>query len=462
MKLQAGDRVGENYVIDQYVGRGRSGAIYQARNLHLGHSVVIKVYRVTDQTARQRFERSARLMAQIRSPHVVSLLDYWFEGPTPIMAMEYTPGQSLRALIKQRGALPWPMAVGIMRGVLGGLDAIHDAAVLHRNLTPENVIVSPGDPAPSVKLTDLSLAKSMMGGSSRITAAGMVVGIPSYMSPEQIRQERVDARSDLYAAGVLLYEMVTGKLPRPGDDLMALLRTLNHPLSPPVAPPGMPPLPPELVAALASTLQPERNLRPMSAVDVAGLFNAVRQHAPTVASAMAVSLPPPPAPNAAPAPNLRLSAESRAWQKLERRAELSGAKPRTVADPSQLSASSEVVFHASLPRIRAILAGQLPDSIAARTQAQAWLRTLVPSGQNFFVGSGFWVAVLIAANDDDAKNLGRQITQTIFGRFGESLPVRAKMVSSTFVLPRSCVEGTSPPPFEVLSLLEQLARQRKA
>jgi len=454
-QLNPGDRLGE-YVIDELLGSGRSGTVYRGRNVNLGHAVALKVYRVRDRSSLQRFERSARLMAQIRSPNVVSLLDYWIEGGTPVMVTEYTPGQSLHSLLEHRGALPWPTALSIMREVLRGLDAIHDSNVLHRNMTPNNVIVAPGDP-PVVKLTDLSLAKSMMGGSTRITVQGMVVGTPAYMSPEQILQEPVDARSDLYSAGLLLYELLTGKLPRPGNDLMALLRAIDKPLEPPQAPSNQPPLPSALVNVLGAVLQPDRGKRPMTAQDIAGMLNSVAKSTHSPAPAIPT---PKPAPSAAPAPQLRLSAESSAWQKLALRSEFIGTKQRPVRP--NLKASSEVVYDSALPRIRAILAGHLPEDDRRRSDASAWLKTLVPSGQNFFVGKDFWVAVLIAANDDDARAQGRKITQDIFARFGDILPVKAKMVDDKFVLPRSCVEGTSPPPFAVLGLLEQLARARRS
>ncbi len=443
--LKPGDRVGDAYVIDAFIGQGRTGSVYRCRNLNLGHAVALKVYRLRDQASIQRFERSARLMAQIRSPNVVSLLDYWLEGGAPVMVTEFTPGHSLYTLLQQQRALAWPTALAIMREALRGLDAIHDAAVLHRNLTPNNVIVTPGDP-PGVKLTDLSLAKSMMGGSRRITAAGMVVGNPAYMSPEQILQEPVDARSDLYAAGLLLYELVTGTLPRPGDNLMALVRTIDQPLKPPVAPQGMPPLPPALVKVLGAVLQPKPGRRPMTAESIAKMFNQVTQDQPPPA------IPEPPA-SPLDAPQLRLAAESRAWQKLAERADLSADNRSSMP----LTADART----SAPRIRAILAGHLPERGRKRLEAKSWLKTLVPSGQNFFVGGGFWVAVVIARDDDSAKAQGRKITQDIFERFGEAVPVRAKIVDAKFVLPRSCVEGTSPPPFEVLSLLEQVARARQ-
>ena len=112
-------------------------------------------------------------------------------------------------------------------------------------------------------------------------------------------------------------------------------------------------------------------------------------------------------------------------------------------------------------RIRALLAGHLPDDGATHVKARQWLATIVPEGQQFFVGNDFWVAVILSNSDENARQQGRHITANIAKCYGDEMPVRAQMVDETFVLSQSCLDGTSPPPFTVLSLLEQLARARR-
>lgn len=199
------------YAIREVLGRGGMGIVYLADDTTLGRRTALKVLPATelgDAERRARFVREAKLAAAVNSPHVAAVYDAGEIDQTIFLAMEYVPGKTLRAILRER-RLTIDEVHAIARGVARALAAVHAAGIVHRDVKPENVIVA----EPHVKLVDLGAARSVAPGATTETAEGQVIGTPAYMSPEQAKGHAVDPRSDVFSFGVLVYEMLAGERP---------------------------------------------------------------------------------------------------------------------------------------------------------------------------------------------------------------------------------------------------------
>ncbi len=206
-------RIGK-YLIKRELGRGGMGAVYLAEQPGLGREVAIKeliLSAVADPTALKRFMQEAQVMARTSHPNLVQVHDLEQIGDANYIVLEFVRGKSLRDRINQ-GTLPMPQTFAVMHGVLQALDYAHKHAIVHRDMKPENVLMSEeGD----VKVADFGIARLTddSGAGSTATKTGTTVGTPQYMSPEQVSSSKVDGRSDLYSAGIMFYELVVGQPP---------------------------------------------------------------------------------------------------------------------------------------------------------------------------------------------------------------------------------------------------------
>lgn len=230
--LVPGEVLGERYRVERLLGEGGMGSVYQVAHVSLARPMAVKVLRaelagIPDLAA--RFLREARAAASIEHPNVVRITDFGHLATgQPYFVMELLGGISLRQLLES-GPLPADRARRIAQQVAAGLEAAHQAGVVHRDLKPDNIHV---DPAADdfVKILDFGLAQ--VCGATRLTGRGVVYGTPQYMSPEQAAGESHDARSDVYALGVLLYEMLSGRVPFDAPNFAGVLR--QHLRRPPV------------------------------------------------------------------------------------------------------------------------------------------------------------------------------------------------------------------------------------
>jgi serine/threonine protein kinase len=203
------------YRVIEPVGQGAMGMVYRAERLKLGRIVAIKILHdalPSELSSRKRFEIEAMAMAKLEHPHCAAVLDVGMHEDKPYVVMDFVSGQDLKTVIGN-GPMSVARASEIMRQVLSGLAHAHELGIIHRDIKPANVILSQkaglGD---HVKILDFGLARIAESQTSKLTS-GVVVGTPAYMAPEQIRGTVIDGRADLYACGVLLFELVTGKKP---------------------------------------------------------------------------------------------------------------------------------------------------------------------------------------------------------------------------------------------------------
>jgi serine/threonine protein kinase len=221
------------YELLERLGQGGMGAVYRARRLHIGDEVAVKLLSrelVREHTAIERFRREARSAAMIRHPNVVSIHDFGDastgNSAETYIVMELIKGESLRQVIAREGRLHPERATSLMRDICAGVGLAHRQGLLHRDLKPDNVIVSPpasSETRENVKVVDFGLAKIREENVSPLTEAGMVLGTIYYMSPEQCRGEQLDARADVYSLGAMLYEMLSGVPPFQSSNITGLI-----------------------------------------------------------------------------------------------------------------------------------------------------------------------------------------------------------------------------------------------
>ncbi len=214
----------DRYRLDSELGRGGMGTVYRATDLELQREVAVKILSATSHTTdgRQRLIREARAAAALNHPHIVTIHDVGEAAGLPFLVMELVTGPRL----SQAKPAELSDIVNIAVQICAALEHAHAASIVHRDLKPDNVLLSGTSQASNVKLADLGLALPADG--ARISRAGVIVGTAAYMAPEQALGQPVDGRSDLYALGVVLYELTTGRLPFTGDDPLTVISQHVH------------------------------------------------------------------------------------------------------------------------------------------------------------------------------------------------------------------------------------------
>ena len=220
--LEPGSVVGDRYEIAERLGTGGMSEVFAATDLRLGRQVAVKFLRaeVDDPVARSRIESEARSAAALSHPNIVNVYDAGDHEDLPYVVMELADSRSLADVIRDEGSMSVDRARTIALQVLSALGAAHAQGLVHRDVKPANILVRDDG---TVKLADFGIAKSFSDAASAMTAVGLVMGTPTYLSPEQASGQPASPRSDLYATGVVLYECVAGRPPFRGDTPMEVV-----------------------------------------------------------------------------------------------------------------------------------------------------------------------------------------------------------------------------------------------
>jgi CheY-like chemotaxis protein len=264
--LHTGARLGQRYEILAELGRGGMGTVYRARDVELDEEIAIKTLRpelVTDPTLLGRFKDEIRLARRLSHQNIVRTHDFGEWSGVYFLTMEYVEGITVRELLDTRGRLGIPSTLAIATQLARSLAVAHAHGVIHRDIKPQNLLL---DAAGVLKVMDFGVAR-LAERSTSVTEAGLVIGTPAYMPPEQLMGEKVDARSDLFAAGVVLYECLTGRPPFEGSTVVSLVaKLLSQEPQPPAA--LNPEVPPALSALVVQLLAKKPEDRVQSAAEL--------------------------------------------------------------------------------------------------------------------------------------------------------------------------------------------------
>jgi eukaryotic-like serine/threonine-protein kinase len=282
------------YRIDSRIARGGMATVYVSHDLKLDRTVALKVMHpnlAQDDDFVRRFIHEAKSAAALSHPNIVSVFDQGTDGADVFLAMEYVPGRTLRDVLAQRGRLGPREALELMRPVLGALAAAHRAGLVHRDVKPENVLVMEDG---RIKVADFGLARAE--SASKQTKTGVLLGTVGYLAPEQVLSGSSDARADVYAAGIMLFELLTGRQPYEGDTALAVAyKHVNEVV--PLPSSWLPGLPAQLDALVATATSREPARRPPDAGHFLAAVTEAHRVLPTdIDQTMALRLPPGPAP----------------------------------------------------------------------------------------------------------------------------------------------------------------------
>jgi serine/threonine protein kinase len=293
--------VGERFLVKRILGEGGMGVVYEAEQTAMDRKVALKVLHphLTDEDLYVRFRKEATASSKLDHPNTITVYDFGKTDKGSLyLAMEYIQGISLDDEIASKGPLDWQRTCKIGSQICGSLRNAHNNGIIHRDMKPENVMLcEKGDEKDFVKVLDFGIAKTLDddGTDQRkaLTKTGMVFGTPQYMSPEQIRGEKIDARSDIYSVGVILYQMLTGTLPFKADTPMGLLT--KHLMDKPPAFSTINPqnkVPEALETLVMKTLEKEADKRPQTMKELGAALDelaGVPNSAGTTASGPAAS-----------------------------------------------------------------------------------------------------------------------------------------------------------------------------
>jgi eukaryotic-like serine/threonine-protein kinase len=265
--LEPGAELGSRYRIDSLLGKGGMGAVYKARDVELDRTIALKVIRAdlaSHPETMQRFKQELLLASRISHKHILRIHDLVEAGGMRFISMAYVDGEDLHSVLVREGRLPVDRVTRIACQLCAALDAAHTEGIIHRDLKPQNILI---EKEGNAVISDFGLAKSLDAGAARMTQTGEMLGTPRYMSPEQVQGHQIDCRSDIYALGLIIYEMATGEAPFAGESLYQTmyLRTKERPKNPNLLNPELPEF---LVRIIMRCLETDPGLRYQSAREI--------------------------------------------------------------------------------------------------------------------------------------------------------------------------------------------------
>ncbi|MEZ4403775.1 MAG: serine/threonine-protein kinase [Kofleriaceae bacterium] len=269
---RSGTVIDDRYRLEKLIGRGAMAEVYRARDDQAGETVAVKILR--DQVARDpealaRFQREAEVQGRIKHRNVAGLFANGVtEFGEPYLVVELLRGHSLRAVIKHQRAVPATRALSYAWQALQGLAAVHAQGVLHRDLKPANLMLEPS-PGPVERVILIDFGFAALEGGAKLTARGHVVGSLTYLAPERLRGKAADPRSDLYAIGIILFELMVGRAPFVGADDYELISAHLHDDPPPLEAMTPTPVPDQVARVVTKALAKEPDARFASALAMA-------------------------------------------------------------------------------------------------------------------------------------------------------------------------------------------------
>jgi predicted ATPase len=286
--LTTGSLFAGRYQVLEELGRGGMGKVYKALDKEIQEEVALKLLNpeiAGDEKTIERFRNELKYARRITHRHVCRMHDINRENETYFITMEYVPGEDLKTVIKRTGQLPENEAVPIAGQVCEGLMEAHRLGVVHRDLKPQNIMILKDG---QVRIMDFGIARSL--AARGVTEAGLIIGTPDYMSPEQVEGREADARSDIYALGATLYEMVTGRVPFEGDTalIIAMKQKAETPLSPKEINPR---ISEELTAVILKCLEKDPEKRYQTAGELLAELSCLKEGLPTAAAALKPRIP---------------------------------------------------------------------------------------------------------------------------------------------------------------------------
>jgi serine/threonine protein kinase/tetratricopeptide (TPR) repeat protein len=277
-ELTTGTTFAGRYHIIEELGRGGMGRVYKVTDTELNEKIALKLIRAevaADADTVERFRNELKSARRIAHKNVCRMFDIGRAEGAPYITMEYVPGEDLKRLIRKIGQMPAGRTASIARQIAEGLAEAHAQGIVHRDLKPQNIMVDEGG---NVRIMDFGIARSLEG--KGLTGAGIMIGTPEYMSPEQVEGKPVDARADIYSLGIILYEMVTGRVPFEGDTPFVI--GVKHKSEAPRDPRELnPQIPPGLADLILRCLEKDREKRFRNAAEVIAELDTIEQAMPT-------------------------------------------------------------------------------------------------------------------------------------------------------------------------------------
>ena len=265
----------ERYRLEEFVGKGGMALVFRACDTRTGHDVAVKVLRPelgNDEEFLERFRREALAASKMSHHNIVNLLDVGEEDGYRYLVIEYMRGRTLKDIIQEKERLPEPVAGQIAIRILSALQHAHDNGIIHRDIKPQNVLINAEG---MVKVADFGIAR--VAGSNTLTKGDNVMGSVHYFSPEQAKGEDVTAASDIYSVGVVMYEMLTGRVPFDGDTPVSI--ALQHISTPPVPPSQVVDgISPAMERVVLTAMSKDKDSRYASAADMARAIRAAMKN----------------------------------------------------------------------------------------------------------------------------------------------------------------------------------------